>query len=199
MDKQTETPERIWIVPPEYKSHDLHFWFEKPPASGHKDFGKLVEYVRADTRTRSPLADEGAAVNARFNRVYASQQKARDTRLARKLLTGWGHEPVEGAIKEVAAALEAARSASTPPTLAHVEGCTKALSVPVDLCECGGTVITWPASTPAVGADDAETIEQIASKLADAIYWARNQPKDGLRDLLIQFAAEIKGVRLGHE
>lgn len=35
---------------------------------------------------------------------------------------------------------------TTAQTRAHVEGCTKALSVPVDLCECGGRVIVWPTT-----------------------------------------------------
>lgn len=45
---EVEAPERIWIAPPEYKSHKLHFWYDRPPAEGHKDFGKLIEYTRAD-------------------------------------------------------------------------------------------------------------------------------------------------------
>lgn len=45
-------------------------------------------------------------------------------------------------------------SEQTKITRAHVEGCAKALSVSVDLCECGGRDIAWPLAEDARVSED---------------------------------------------
>lgn len=57
------------------------------------------------------------------------------------------------------------------PTRAHVEGCSKALSVPVDQCPCGGRDIVWPDTPKAeLAAPINESTRQLASDLAYGIF-----------------------------
>jgi hypothetical protein len=69
----------------------------------------------------------------------------------------------------IQAALDAKDTRSRPTveaaaTLAHVEGCPKNFSVPVDLCECGGRVITWSPSVEAAEIADLKAQNSLLTK-----------------------------------
>lgn len=134
MTKQTETPERIWM------SEDMANVLSGEPRSRIRN----IEFTRAG----SPSADD-TWIRRLAQRIRHHQMK------------GYNMYSEDELVATIAD--EFSKSTSTPATRAHVEGCTKALSVPVDLCECGGRTITWPAPTPATGADDMITRARAAA------------------------------------